>query len=285
MSKLSTLTKEIYDRTILTKRVAALTGGTRAAEAIVVTNGGTGYTSAPTVAFTGGGGSGAAATAVVADGVVVSVTITNHGSGYTSTPTISFTGVGSGATGTAIMAATTLDAIPTLDKEAGFLLFVTVTNVVYGYRLVSETFAEASPVVIRPDDYTVDTPKVWQLQGLKANSLNVEQLNTNAIAFGSNATVYVNNGLQVGVFNDDRLGFWGATPVIQPAGAGQAAVTLGNADGAIGGLTFSATPTQAEVEALRNSCETLADDVRNLSTLVHALRTAGIAAGIWKGAA
>jgi hypothetical protein len=36
------------------------------------------------------------------------------------------------------------------------------------------------------------------------------------------------------------------------AGADQAAVTLGNADAEIGGLTISDPPTQAEVQALRD---------------------------------
>ena len=78
---------------------------------------------------------------------------------------------------------------------------------------------------------------------------------------------------------------YGATPVVQPSGADQAAVTLGNAGGEIGGLTISDPPTQAEVQALRDKCEELADDVRALSTLVHALRTALVNAGLIKGAA
>jgi hypothetical protein len=60
-------------------------------------------------------------------------------------------------------------------------------------------------------------------------------------------------------------------------------VTLGNADGETGGLTVSDPPTQAEVQALRDACEELADDVRALSTLVHALRTALVAEGLVKG--
>jgi hypothetical protein len=55
---------------------------------------GTGYTTIPTVAFTGGGGSGAAGTAAINAGGVTGVTITNVGSGYTSVPTIAFTGGG-----------------------------------------------------------------------------------------------------------------------------------------------------------------------------------------------
>ena len=46
-----------------------------------------------------------------------------------------------------------------------------------------------------------------------------------------------------------------ATPVVQPSGAAQAAVTLGNTDGAIGGLTISDPPIQAEVQALRDKAE------------------------------
>jgi hypothetical protein len=70
---------------------------------VSVTNGGTGYTSAPTVVFTGGGGSGAAATAYIDQaGIVCGIRMTNFGSGYTSAPTISFTGGGgSGAAATA----------------------------------------------------------------------------------------------------------------------------------------------------------------------------------------
>jgi hypothetical protein len=39
--------------------------------------------------------------------------------------------------------------------------------------------------------------------------------------------------------------------------------------GEIGDLTISGSPTQAEVQAMRDACEELADDVRALSTLRH----------------
>lgn len=69
---------------------------------IAVTEGGEDYTTAPTVAITGGGGTGATAVAAVSGGAVVSITITNPGSGYTSAPTVSLTGGdGTGATASA----------------------------------------------------------------------------------------------------------------------------------------------------------------------------------------
>jgi phage tail sheath protein FI len=76
--------------------------------AINVTNAGSGYTSAPAVAFSGGGGTGAAGTAVLGTGPnagkVVGVTITNPGNGYTSAPTIAFSGgAGAGAAATVVV--------------------------------------------------------------------------------------------------------------------------------------------------------------------------------------
>jgi hypothetical protein len=62
-------------------------------------------------------------------------------------------------------------------------------------------------------------------------------------------------------------------------------VTLSNVDGAIGGLTVSDPPAQVEVQALRDKCEELGDDVRALSTLAHALRGALVAVGVVKGVA
>lgn len=63
---------------------------------------GAGYTSAPTITFTGGAGTGATADALInAAGNVVGVRILNPGSGYTSAPTVVFTGGGSTTTATA----------------------------------------------------------------------------------------------------------------------------------------------------------------------------------------
>ncbi len=68
--------------------------------AITVSNGGTGYISGQTVQLTGGGGTGATATATLsAAGVITALTLTNRGTGYTSLPTVTFSaGPGSGAT-------------------------------------------------------------------------------------------------------------------------------------------------------------------------------------------
>lgn len=64
-------------------------------------------------------------------------------------------------------------------------------------------------------------------------------------------------GLRLPV-NPFLVGFFGSAPVAKTT------VTLGNTDNEIGGLTISAAYSQAEVQALRDKCEELADDVRAL---------------------
>jgi len=55
---------------------------------VAVATAGSGYVEAPGVSFSGGAGSGAAATATISGGVVTAVTVTNVGSSYTSAPTV-----------------------------------------------------------------------------------------------------------------------------------------------------------------------------------------------------
>jgi len=76
--------------------------GSLGVSAINITNGGSGYSSAPNVSISGGGGSGATATATLnLFGIVASVTVTNPGSGYSSAPTVTIDPPTSGTTATA----------------------------------------------------------------------------------------------------------------------------------------------------------------------------------------
>jgi len=54
----------------------------------IVTNAGSGYTTIPQVQFIGGGGNGAAGTAVVSNGVVIAINVTNAVPGYTNPPLV-----------------------------------------------------------------------------------------------------------------------------------------------------------------------------------------------------
>ncbi len=118
-------------------------------KSVTVTNGGSGYTSAPAVTFVGGGGKNATGVATVSGGVVTAVTLTKIGYGYTSEPSVFFTGGGgTGAAATANVGNTiamkpkTIQELFTLDYgrmnatlgvELPFTNFLTQTTIPYGY--------------------------------------------------------------------------------------------------------------------------------------------------------
>jgi uncharacterized protein len=89
--------------------------------AIAMTVLGSGYVSAPTVAFSGGGGTGAAGTAVLTNGVTLAVT--TPGTGYTVAPTLSISAPPPGG----------VQATATVTVNAGALQTITVTNPGTGY--------------------------------------------------------------------------------------------------------------------------------------------------------
>lgn len=83
----------------------AITG--QSVSSITVSTHGSGYTSAPTVTLSGGGGSGAVATVNLFSGIVSSITVNYGGSGYTSAPTVAISGGGgSGAAAVSVLGTT-----------------------------------------------------------------------------------------------------------------------------------------------------------------------------------
>jgi len=91
-------------------------------QSVIITAGGTGYTAAPAISFTGGGGgSGAAAFATLTSGVVTSITITAGGSGSTDSPTVVFTGGGgTGAAASAFLSSEPVNDVLIVDGGTGF---------------------------------------------------------------------------------------------------------------------------------------------------------------------
>ena len=103
----------------------------KSVQQVVITNPGAGYTLAPTLQITGGGGSGAAGTVFIGDGTVGIVTLTDAGSGYTTAPTVTITGpVGVGTTATAeavVSTAGTITSINITNAGAGYTSSPTIT--------------------------------------------------------------------------------------------------------------------------------------------------------------
>ena len=95
------------------------------AASFTIAGGTTVYSTAPTVTISGGGGIGATATVVLTSGVVSGITITNAGSGYTSTPAIAFTGgtvttAGTNPTGTGNATNFIVSAITVTNPGSGY---------------------------------------------------------------------------------------------------------------------------------------------------------------------
>ena len=98
---------------------------------VSVTSSGSGYTSAPTVVFTGSGSGASAtatisvaatATATVSGGVVTVISVTSPGSGFVVAPSVTLTGGGgTGATAVALLGAGGVSAIVVVDAGSGFI--------------------------------------------------------------------------------------------------------------------------------------------------------------------
>ncbi len=100
---------------------------------------------------------------------------------------------------------------------------------------------------------------------------------------GGNTTLGTVTGTQFGTSQLQKLAFFGETPVIRPSSADQVSVTPTNTDGDVGGLTISAAYSQSEVQALRDACEVVADDMRANNVLLSEIRDSLVALGLIKG--
>ena len=81
---------------------------------------GNGYTAAPTVNVTGGGGTGATATATLSGTSIGAITVMSGGTGYTSTPAVTFTISGSGATASSTTSGGAVTAITVTSGGSGY---------------------------------------------------------------------------------------------------------------------------------------------------------------------
>lgn len=93
-----------YIRRVWTDGSATATVSGGSVTAISVVSAGSAYPVAPTIRLTGGGGTGATATATInGDGQITAISVTAGGSGYTSAPTVQIVGVGQEVTVAAIV--------------------------------------------------------------------------------------------------------------------------------------------------------------------------------------
>jgi len=121
-------------------------------------------------------------------------------------------------------------------------------------------------------------------------------------AAGMNFSFDTTTGTKFGTATGQKIGFWNATPIIQPAAAGQATVsqtqtsltdsTGGTPTTTLAAITAGASYAQADMTATKNAIASLAaelalvkTDHANALTLLLAIRTALVNSGLIKGSA
>ena len=172
-----------------------------AVTAVSVTNGGSGYTSAPAVALTGGNGTGATATAEIdASGKVTKVIVTNPGTGYTAAPTVAFTGGGgSGAAATASYGSTANPVVANLVTIANKLRAViwadgpnTTDSDAIAYR---GDFGSKRVIVIDPKSITTDSQGNNQTEWSSARAAGVMAATDESIGWWASPSNKLINGI------------------------------------------------------------------------------------------
>lgn len=162
-----------------------------------LTNGGSGYTTPPTITISGGGGAGAAATCSVGgtESSVSSISVTNGGRGYSTTPIIIVGSPGVGVTATAVagIAAGKLDYIRMLNTGIGYTQAPTVSitglsTVGVGTYIYNETITgESSGVTAKIRDFrtvTSTTPGVLPVTNIRV-SLNTGKFSPGETVVGT----------------------------------------------------------------------------------------------------
>lgn len=120
------------------------------AASFTITGGTTVYFAAPTVTISGGGGTGATATAVLTGGVVSGITITKAGTGFTTAPAIAFSGgtvttAGTNPSGTGNAANFTVSALTLTTSGSGY---TTVPSVSFGSGTGTSATAQLSSTTL-----------------------------------------------------------------------------------------------------------------------------------------
>ena len=176
---------------------------------------------------------------------------------------------------------------------------------------MAKTIAQLTELAATPDA----TDELVIADGGVTKKISVSNLVSAALNLTGNKTVFdgvnlvlgTTTGTKLGTGVTQKLGFWNATPVVQPAAAGQAAAaaqsqtdvtdsTGGSVSTTLAAITAPAadatTSLTDDMTAVKNALASIAaqlalikTDVTNVKALQDATRTALVNTGIMKGAA
>ena len=163
-------------------------GNIQSIKRIEITNGGSGYTSPPTITIVGGNGTGAAATCSIG-GTLFSVSklqITNPGYGYSATPTVTISDPISGATATASVTTNSDTEIETLR----------IINGGFGYTTVPTVTIEPPTISVGIGTFVYNETITGQTSGTTAKIKDLRLANPSQNNYNPaiDAQVYLNTG-------------------------------------------------------------------------------------------
>jgi hypothetical protein len=95
----------------------------------------------------------------------------------------------------------------------------------------------------------------------------------------TNLSFGTSTGSKIGTAVSQKLGFWNATPIVQPSGAAQGAITDST------GSSATTTLVTVRNDTTAHAASDAQDNDHILFTLLNAMRTALVNAGIMKGSA
>lgn len=201
-------------------------------------------------------------------------TLTSGGATVTDIAGANFVGFSSFAAGTA--ATVRISSAPTGGTTNWALDIIAGQTRLPGASVTapSITFGDASTGI-----YRVSTNSI----GFTCNGADVGRFNTSGLllADAMNVAVNTSTGTKIGTSTSQKLGFWNATPIVQPASANQAAITDstgGTASGTLAAITAGVSYAQADMTAVKNA-------LASLARLQDSMRTALVNTGLMKGAA
>lgn len=224
--------------------------------------------------------SGAVTHTIASAGNAVALTINQNDT--TNNPTaLSVSNTGSGLAGDLVMTSSGATAV-----VFGLRNNATATNTAVTLRFANTTLATASATGAGTGEITVirssspgagDSEMLFKissggsiLQKFRVSAAKV------TLADAVDMVIGTTTGTKIGTATSQKLGFWNATPIVQPSGANQAAIT--DSTGGTAGFTLSDVTASHSQSVLNNN-------FASLNRQLDAIRTALVAAGIIKGAA
>jgi hypothetical protein len=182
-----------------------------------VVNGGTGYTSLPTITITGGGGTGAKFYPIVYDGSIIEieplgVSNTSRGTGYTSTPTVTVTGGG----GTGAILQAVLNISPSGKQKLEECNYYVLTEDFNVYKCLdnnNNARSTAKPLGTSTSPITAADGYVWKFMynvpiNLRSKFLSEDQM---PVVSALSNQFYSNGAMDSIIINNKGTGYTSAT--------------------------------------------------------------------------